>query len=143
MNSHDLLPLAFCRIEAHRVSEQARIGTLPRHFGSCMMTVEHRIYQFMGEFVTDYKGAWWHFYELSNGGFYMAPDIGSVPFRVHSNDFSGEMSADAAGISVCLFAFCHLSFQFPRSEIFSLHFHRLREFALAHAESSSIMAAID
>jgi hypothetical protein len=143
MTSHDHLPLAFHRIEAHRVSEQARIGTLPRHFNSRMMTVEHKIYQFMGEFVTDYKGALWHFYELSNGGFYMAPNIGSVQFRVHTNDFSGEMSADAAGITVCLFAFSHLSFQFPHNEVFSLHFHRLREFALAHVESVSIMAAID
>jgi hypothetical protein len=41
------------------------------------------------------------------------------------------MSASAAGIMVCLFAFSRLSFQFPRNEVFALHFHRLREFALA------------
>jgi hypothetical protein len=39
----DHIPFAFHRIEAHRVYEQAGVGTLPRHFGSRMMTVEQMI----------------------------------------------------------------------------------------------------
>ena len=131
------------KIEAYRVSVHARIGTLPRHFGPRMTVVEDRVYHFMREFVSEYKGAYWEFYELGNGGFYMAPVCEQVKFRVHSNDFAGTMSGDAAGITVCLFTFSHLSFQLPESENFSRHFHKLREFALNHDEASLILAAID
>ena len=143
MTSHDHSPLETQPIAAHRVSELARTGTLPRHFGSQMMAVEQKIYRFMREFATEYRGAWWHFYELSNGGFYMAPDIPPIQFRVHSNDFEGQMSGDAAGITVCLFTYSHLSFRLPEEEAFSLHFYRLREYAMTHAEASSIFSAID
>lgn len=131
------------RIEAYRVSEHARIGTLPRHFGRHMMTVECRIYDLLREFSPDYKGAYWHFYELSSGGFYMAPEIETVRMIIASNGFADQMSGDAAGITVCLFAFSHLSFQIPQAEVFARHFHRLRDFAVGHVEAGKIFAAID
>jgi hypothetical protein len=131
------------KIEAYRVSAHARIGTLPRHFGPRMMILEDRVYHFMREFVTEYKGAYWEFYELSNGGFYMAPVCEPVKFSVHSNGFEDTMSADAAGITVCLFALSHLSFQLPEQDNLSRHFHKLRDFALNHAEAGLILAAID
>jgi hypothetical protein len=61
----------------------------------------------------------------------------------HSNGFEGSLSADAAGITVCLFTFSHLSFQQPSEDVFSRHFYALREFALDHKEAGSIFAAID
>jgi hypothetical protein len=130
------------KLEAYPVSHHARMGTLPRHFGRHMMTVEHKIYNLMGRFVADYKGAFWEFYELSNGGMYMAPRIPSVRLSIQSNGFQGQMSADAAGITVCLFAFSLLSFE-GNDEVFARHFHWLREFALGHAEATQIFAAID
>jgi hypothetical protein len=57
------------RIEAYRVSDHARTGTLPRHFGRHMMTVEGKIYDLMRAFSSEYKGGYRHFYELSKGGF--------------------------------------------------------------------------
>ena len=67
-----------------------------------------------------------------------------TPFNVcvDTNGFEGQMSADAAGITACLFALSHLSFQIQHESIAS-HFHRLRNFALEHAEASAILAAID
>ena len=53
------------------------------------------------------------------------------------------MTADAAGITVCLFAFSHLSFEYLQTEVFARHFHWLRDFALGHAEARQIFAAID
>jgi len=82
-------------------------------------------------------------YELSNGGFYMAPSCDPVEFSVHSNGFEGSLSADAAGITVCLFTFSHLSFQQPSDDVFSRHFYALREFALDHKQAGLIFAAID
>jgi Antirestriction protein len=131
------------KVEAYLVLEDARIGTLPRHFGGRMMTVEHTVYNFMREFVAEYRDALWDFYELSNDGFYMAPNSDPVKFSVHTNGFEGTLSADAAGITVCLFTFSHLSFQQPSQDVFSRHFYALREFALDHKEAGSIFAAID
>jgi hypothetical protein len=131
------------KVDAYLVSEHARIGTLPRHFGSRMMLVEDMVYGFMRRFVSSYDGGLWNFYELSNGGFYMAPTVGPVRFSVYSYGFDDTLSADAAGIVVCLFAFSHLSFQRPQTDVFTQHFHRLRHFALNHKEAALIFAAID
>lgn len=130
-------------IEAHEVPDEERIHILPKHFGRHMLSVEYAIYTFMGELAAAYGGAFWKFIELSNGGFYMAP-LGQATFdiRVEGNGFEGVMSGDAAGITACLFAFSHLSFQIPDDRIAN-HFHQLRDFALEHAEASSILAAID
>ena len=130
------------RIEAHVVPEDARLGSLPRHFGPRMNLVEDCIYGFMREFSASYRGGCWQFNELSNGGFYMSPPEGTHELRIDSNGFTGCMSADAAGITVCLFTFSHLSFAYPY-EPFAAHFHWLREFALNHPEASVIFAAID
>ncbi len=130
------------KIEAYLVLEHARIGTLPRHFGMHMLTVEERIYDFMSRFASAYDGGLWKFYELSNGGFYMAPPEAAYELRIDSNGFSERMSADAAGIAVCLFAFSQLSFEYS-NDTFSEHFHRLREFGLNHEEAALIFSAID
>lgn len=130
------------QVEAWPVPEDARIGTLPRHFGPHMLTVESRIYDFLAQFCRSYTGGLWRFFELSNGGFYMSPPEEGYELRIESNGFEGRMSADAAGITVCLFAFSHLSFEFT-TDVFSRHFHLLRDYALDHPEAGLIFAAID
>jgi Antirestriction protein len=73
----------------------------------------------------------------------MAPEHESTfNICVDTNGFEGSMSADAAGITACLFALSHVSFQIQHDCIAS-HFHLLRDFALEHAEASVILAAID
>jgi hypothetical protein len=52
------------------------------------------------------------------------------------------MTADAAGITACLFAFSHLSFQ-TRDDVIARHYYQLLDFALEHAEAAGILAAID
>ena len=117
--------------------------SLPRHFGQRLLIFEGAVYDFMRRFAADYQGAYWQFYELSNGGFYMAPDEGPFRLSVDSNGYEGMMSADAAGITVCLFACSHLSFRYSEDNVFGDHFHFLRAFAAEHAEASAIFAAID
>jgi len=130
-------------IEVHEVPERERAQILPRHFGRDMLTVEQAIFTFMRELSPEYSGGYWRFLELGNGGFYMAPQgRARLVIRVEGNGFDGEMSADAAGITACLFAFSHLSFQVPNESIIE-HYHRLREFALDHREAGRIFAAID
>jgi hypothetical protein len=108
-----------------------------------MMAVEGRIYDLMREFSADYTGGEWAFFELSNGGFYMTPPGECLRIGISSNGYEGRMTADAAGITVSLFAMSHLSFEYPSFEIFARHFHLLRDFALGHAEAAQIFAAID
>ena len=53
------------------------------------------------------------------------------------------MSADAAGITVCLFTYSYLSLQRSEDDVFSRHFDQLRDFAFSHAEATLLFAAID
>lgn len=58
------------------------------------------------------------------------------------NGNSSDMSAEAAGIAVCLIAYSHHA---CRTECDSMteHYWRLRDYALNHAECSAIMRIID
>ena len=130
-------------VVARRVQDSERLTSLPRHFGNRLLAFEGAVYDLMRRFSPDYRGGFWDFTELSNGGFYMAPDGGPFRFSVDTNGYEGEMSADAAGITVCLFACSHLSFRYSEDDVFADHFHFLREYAAEHAEASAIFGAID
>lgn len=130
-------------ITSVRLGQEARIDALPRHFGAhLMLAVEQAVFQAMEELVADYRGGYWHFYDLSNGGFYMAPDLQPLRLYVPGNDFCDVLSADAAGIVACLFAYGRLYSTF-RSDVLAEHYHRLRDFALSHREAQQILRAID
>jgi Antirestriction protein len=129
-------------VEARRVDDSRRLLALPRYSGHRMMRFESAVYGFMHRFAPDYRGGFWQF-ELSNGGFYMALDRGSFRFCVPTNGYEGRLSADAAGITVCLFACGHLSFYDTRDDLYGERFHQLREFAIQHAEASQTFSAID
>jgi hypothetical protein len=130
------------KILATRVNELDRLRALVRHFGPYLATCERNVYGVLDEISPEYAGGYWHYYELSNFGFYMAPDLASLQISVEGNYFDGSVSGDAAGIIACLFCFSRLSFRHD-SAVFGEHFLRLRDFALTHAEASEIFAAID
>jgi hypothetical protein len=140
MNSSDITST---KIDAREVPSDERLQILPRHFGRHMLTVEYAVYAFMRKLANQYSGGYWNYFELSNGGFYMTP-ASDTPFNVcvDTNGFEGPMSADAAGITACLFALSHLSFQIEHESI-AEHYHHLRDFALDHVDASVIFAAID
>jgi hypothetical protein len=126
------------------VPDAQRLDFLPRHFGRQMMTVEHHLYSRLSELSQDYTGGYWNFYDLSNGGCYLAPTAPEqLRIVVEGNDFEGALSADAAGITVTLFTLSELAFRLPRVEVLSTRFHQLRDFAADHAEAGLIFRAID
>ena len=129
-------------VRGRLIPEDERSQVLPRHFGKHMMRFEGAVYRFAEELCTQYRGGLWNFYEIEGGGFYMAPEGPAVQVRVDSNGFEGEMSADAFGITVCLFALSHLSFH-VEAETLATHFHLLREWAMEHPEVRPIFSAID
>lgn len=93
----------------------------------------------------------WHLYELTNGGFYMAPSDNSREWEIayenlwDGDTFSAMLSADAAGIAVCLFAYLRLldTTRDAQSERYSNLFSRLFSYACQHTESLTIKQALN
>jgi hypothetical protein len=130
------------RVTASRVAENKRAGFLPRFLGRHLMQGEGLVYGWMSRLCEDYQGGYWEFYTLSNEGFYMAPTR-AEPMRLQHPDnyLDAEMSADAAGIVVTLFALCEMANRYGEDRLVD-HYHALREFALGHAEATLILKAI-
>lgn len=134
---------------ARRMEEAQRLSALPTAFGRHWLRFEQSVYAAMNELTKEYTGGYWDFYELSNGGFYMAPQqAAGFTFSVVGNGYEGHMSADAAGITACLFVLSHLSFALegvdePACRKVADYFHLLRDFAAEHAEAAEIFSAID
>lgn len=151
-------PAAAQGVVASLVADSARPGFLPKHFGSRhYLKGENAVYNWMGALCPSYRGGYWEFLELSNGSFYMRPTdcqprafppgapSATLPHRmlvrVESNGFEGDVSADAAGIIATLFALNYLAC--GGAEELADKYYALREFALDHPESVSILGAID
>jgi hypothetical protein len=131
-------------VTASLVAESDRLSFLPNSFGErFMLQGEGLVFAWMSKLSEDYCGAYWHFYTLSNGGFYMAPAI-DEPMRVsvNGNGFEGELSADGAGIVATLFALCQLANQTEDDRLIEAY-HHLRDYLDNHAEGSLIFRAID
>ena len=129
-------------LRARKIPEHSRLDVLPKYFGKLCVTFEHAVYRQLEE-LSDYTGGFWDFFELEGGGFYMAP-VSEEPFTfdVAGNYFQGTLSAEAAGITACLFAYSLLSFAYPEGP-FSTLFHTLRDQVHMHPEAHLIFAAID
>ena len=135
-------------VAACLVAEKDRLRFLPHYFGSrFFMRGEALVYAWLRDLCPSYDGGFWQYHELTNGGFYMAPDLGcKLSFKVDGNGFSGDMSADAAGVVVTLFALSQLAAEVAGTDAADAlidRFYFLREFAHGHAEAGAIFAAID
>jgi len=105
--------------------------------------VEPFIFDMARNLSRDYQGGYWHFYDLSNGGFYMAPDSNTTFNVTCMNGFAGSLSADAFGIAVCLYAYSNLSFSEDLADVCAEQYHLLREYLFLHREVKAILAALD
>ena len=132
-------------ITAIRVPESQRMDVADEHFGIRFpLTVEPMIYQFATQLASAYAGGYWHFYTLSDGGFFMAPDMADTFDVIADNGYQGSISAEALGITACLYAFSNLSFiKGAFGEKCADRYHQLYEFAMQHPEVAAIRAAID
>lgn len=143
MNNEQHLP----EITRTLIATLDRVPTTAKLFGyEFSQKIEPFVYTVARVMAPAYNGAYWHFYRLSNGGFYMAPDIdGPVQASCATNFFRGELSADALGIVSCLTAYSNLSFGQPEAfaRTCAEQFYLLRDFAGYHHEAAAIYAAID
>ncbi len=129
------------------VLDEQRVGFWPQHFGniSQWITLEPQVFAWMDRFCADYSGGIWSFYSLSNGGAFMAPETDSDAFWSLFNAMNGnaaDMSAEAAGIAVCLIAYSHHACR-TECDAMTEHYWRLRDYALNHPECNAIMCITD
>ena len=128
------------------LSDSERIALPAELFGTLNFPfkVEPTIFNMANMLAADYRGGFWDMYQLSNGGWYMCPSSAESFTVTSQNGYSGQLTADALGITACLFAFSHLSFGLgDLAERCAEQYQWLRELALDHAESRAILAACD
>jgi hypothetical protein len=135
-------------VTASLVASNRRLTFLPTYFGPrLMMRGESLVYAWLRRLSEDYNGGFWNYYELSNGGFYLAPELtGRLCLEVDGNGYSGELSADAAGIVATLFTLGQLAADNQGTDVADVlidRYHFLRDFARDHAEAAEIFRAID
>ena len=135
-------------VTASLVLANRRLTFLPSYFGPrLMMRGETLAYAWLRRLCDGYSGGYWHYYTLTNGEFYMAPELsGRLRLEVDGNGFGGEMSSDAAGIVATLFVLGQLAAETQGSAAADAlidRYHFLREFVHGHAEAGAIFQAID
>ena len=115
-------------------------GTIPQ-----WITLEPRIFAWMERFCATYSGGIWSFCTLSNGGAFMAPESDSDDKWHLFNCLNGnnaQMSAEAAGIAVCLIEYSHHACR-TECDAMTEHYYLLRNYALQHPEAHAILRIID
>ncbi len=146
------LPPRQTGISDRLVADGDRLNFLPKHFGTrSFMEGEAQVYHWMRRLNAHYSGGYWEYYELSNGGFYLALDEstaqhlegdGLVTIRCQEgNGYVGRMSRLAAGVAVTMFAVNRMLY--AGHDHLGLAFDRLMEFARSHPEARAILSAID
>ncbi|QTF33297.1 antirestriction protein [Escherichia coli] len=129
------------------VSDEERATFWQQHFGRIpqWIILEPTVFAWMDRLCADYHGGIWNFYTLGNGGAFMAPEAeNSESWSLFNtmNGNGGELSPEAAGIAACLMTYSHHA---CRTECYAMtvHYYRLRDYALQHPECSAIMRIID
>lgn len=109
------------------------------------LLLEPRLYSFADILIENYRGAYWEMHEVSNGGFFMTPSLGQSVTLSCPNGYRGTMTTEAAGLTLALYSFSHLSFhtQGQLQASCANQYHWLRGYAMEHAEAEAIFQAID
>ena len=124
-----------------------RLYFLPHYLGRAHAAFQNRLFYFAKQLLEPYDGGYWEFYHLSNGGFVMALDDDEAITVNSPNGSSAAVDAETASIVVCLMTLSDLSFtlQVNSDELHKVvtSFHALRELALEHSSSNTILKLID
>lgn len=131
------------RIGAKVVPCERRMGFLPLHFGErAMIKFEMSVYDWMGSLCPTYRGGFWNYVELSNGGAFMFPSgVETFEISVDGNGFSGTVGAEVAGIIATAFALNNMLWKGWDS--LTAKYEQLLEFIGEHPEGATIRRALD
>ena len=134
-------------IKCEVVPDNNRIKFLPKHVGLFMTRFETSIYNWMSRLDNEYNGGYWEFYELDNGGFFLAPSE-DRDYKLCSINHNEEVISNiSAGIVVTMFALGSLMFmdnihdnmQSPLVD----KYYALKDFAADCDEAKEIFSLID
>lgn len=126
------------------IPSEKMLEAIIRHFRFRTTAVEMAVYAYMRHLCPDYDGGMWSYYELSNGGFYMAPEGERFYNLVSPNGYEDAMTYKEAGITACIFAFSALAAKY-QSEPLCDHYEWLQEYVgyCDNKSTQKIFAAID
>jgi len=138
-------------ITATEVADENRLAFLPQLFGrGAYLLAEQQVFRLAGKYSKAYQGGYWRFYTLSCGGGFLCPDSDDTfPVSVSSNDYSGEMSAEAFGIFISCMVLnlqawaAHDKGKTDLSYHLIVQWERLRAFADQHPEAGKIYRALN
>lgn len=136
-------------VTATLIAEGERMGALEAYFPGLGLIMEMRVYGFMDRMCAAYKGAFWNFHRLSNGGFFMAPKLSQeqVDIAWDGNGYQGGMSPEAAGLCATMMAISHTSFAVDpasaKSAVLAKRAAQLWDYIGEHPEGGEIFAMLD
>ena len=135
---HDL------QIHVTEITDEQRFCFTSKLFGErAFLEGEIAVYQWMRQLYTTYNGGYWRFFSLSNGGYFMQPDVDDTLHLVWPLNWSDEVvSAQAAGIVATMFGLSQAMATFS-DEVMIENYHKLREFLGQHPESRAMFRLID
>lgn len=110
--------------------------------GTLNATLENVVLATMWTIGVDFELGEWNYFELSNGGFYMAPNTEKTVDLACANGFEHEVCANTAGIIVTAMAYSRLAL-LPNGERFNQAYQHLSDFIFQHREAGIIRAALD
>jgi hypothetical protein len=138
------------------VGSADRLKFFPKHVGTrLLMVAEASICAAMRSICVEYEGGMWDFFELSNGGFFICPQIkpqhpsGELHIMVTSNFADLWLTPEAAGIVATLFglgSLYHARGHLRDNEsvrLISEKRESLIAYVSQHGERERIYAAID
>ncbi|EKN4177074.1 antirestriction protein [Yersinia enterocolitica] len=132
-------------LTATPVTDSQRIQFWPDHFGEIpqWILIEPQVFGWLDRLCDDYRGDFWDYYMLSDGGAFIAPGTEQDYALFNELNVNGAtVSREAAGIIACLMTYSHYACR-TENEFMTEHFYRLRAYALHHPESHAIFALID
>lgn len=110
------------------VDDEERSLMFFRHFPEHFTLAEQLVFKWLDDHCDAYHGGYWSIYDLSNGGFYMAPvRDGSLAVRLNGQG-KVALTPDQAGLCACMAVFDQLAADTGRIEIARLA-TRVREYA--------------
>lgn len=115
------------------------------HFGPNFHWVEDRCLAWVRDHSDMPRELWstaafWGWYELSNGGAFMAPEGPSVEAFVQTPHYRGRFTIPSAAIVACLHVFNELHFHNQGAE-FDRHYRLLRRFVVGLPDAIDILDA--
>ena len=135
----------FSTIICSTVPESERMDFVDKLFGiAYVLKLEPTIFNMAGMLAAEYSGAYWEFFTLSNGGFFMAPRGDTIYDICCENGFEGKLSASGLGLAACLYALSNLSFGGDAfADLCATHYQLARAHMFQHQEVKAILRAID